>query len=686
MAIKEQIILEGVNQTGKVFGQVQNDLKGVGGAMGGLSKSAGKLKLAIGAAAGAFAAFGVVSKVQDTINQFDNLAKSARAAGSAASEEAFRGFQVLQMAMSEAGIDAATFDRAMLQTSSRLQAGIEGQKSYKAITDKLGDSLLDVNGNLKSGDQLLTTMINALNEGTITTEEFAKVVGGRAGPLIQAQFASLNGDAETLAATLADVEQNTNIVGLDAAKNAELFNDTVGRMKEALGKLMTDAITPLLPGLTKLATDLLANMPAIVEKVKGVFEKLTPTFKLIGTIVGDGLVPALGLAFDIFVTIQDVVMKLVDLALPGLKKGFEVLESVVKSIVEFFKTVAETLGNIYDTAIALKDDVVGVFGDMGDSISETAKGIKDNVTGFFSDMYHAVVGGSIIPDMVDESISEFKRMDKETTTITKDMTDKITKEIDEGLGDRVKAIRDSFKTEEDLQTEKYRADLKDLEDFYGDRIRFDEEYLKLRGLLEDRYEAERSRRAKQRVDEQFGIIEGGLMSELDLTKLTKEDMLELTKRSGRKALDDLAQVNKKAFELNKALNMAETVMNTAAGVGKALAQGGIFGPFLAGAILAMGAAQLAIISQQTYSGRQKGGAVAAGQSYIVGEAGPELVTFGRTGIVTPNNQLGRDVNVSFTVNAIDAQSFNVALAQQRDTIVGIINEAVNDTGRRSITA
>ena len=323
---------------------------------------------------------------------------------------------------------------------------------------------------------------------------------------------------------------------------------------------------------------------------------------------------------------------------------------------------------------------------MGDSISETAKGIKDNVTGFFSDMYHAVVGGSIIPDMVDESISEFKRMDKETTTITKDMTDKITKEIDEGLGDRVKAIRDSFKTEEDLQTEKYRADLKDLEDFYGDRIRFDEEYLKLRGLLEDRYEAERSRRAKQRVDEQFGIIEGGLMSELDLTKLTKEDMLELTKRSGRKALDDLAQVNKKAFELNKALNMAETVMNTAAGVGKALAQGGIFGPFLAGAILAMGAAQLAIISQQTYSGRQKGGAVAAGQSYIVGEAGPELVTFGRTGNVTPNIQLGRDVNVSFTVNAIDAQSFNVALAQQRDTIVGIINEAVNDTGRRSITA
>ena len=195
-----------------------------------------------------------------------------------------------------------------------------------------------------------------------------------------------------------------------------------------------------------------------------------------------------------------------------------------------------------------------------------------------------------------------------------------------------------------------------------------------------------ARQSRARVDEQFGLIESGLYKELDLTKLTKDEVLSLTMRTGKKALEDLSQTNRKAFELNKAMNMVSAVMNTATGVTKALAQGGIFGPFLAGAILAMGAAQLAIISQQSYSGRKMGGPVAAGQSYIVGEAGPELFTPGSTGAVTPNNQLGRNVNIEFTVNAIDAQSFNVALAQQKDTIVGIINEAVNDTGRRSITA
>ena len=173
MAIKEQIILEGVNNTKKAFGEVQGSLNNVNSKFGGLTSSVGKFKAALGVAAAGFAAFGVVSKVQDTINQFDDLAKSARTANAAVSEEAFQGFQILGKAMAEAGIDAATFERAMLQTTNRLQAGIEGQKSYQKITDKLGDSIKDTNGNLKTGDELLTTMINALNQGTITTEDFA---------------------------------------------------------------------------------------------------------------------------------------------------------------------------------------------------------------------------------------------------------------------------------------------------------------------------------------------------------------------------------------------------------------------------------------------------------------------------------------------------------------------------------
>lgn len=686
MAIKEQIILEGVNNTKKAFGEVQTSLQNTNSRMGGLIGSAGKFKAALGAAAAGFAAFGVVSKVQDTIDQFDALAKSARTANAAVSEEAFQGFQILGKAMAEAGIDAATFERAMLQTTNRLQAGIEGQKSYQKITDKLGDSIRDTNGNLKTGDQLLTTMINALNEGTITTEDFAKVVGGRAGPLIQSQFASLNTSAEQLEATLADVEANSNIVSLKAAEDAEKFNDTVGRLGDSFSQLMTDALTPLLPHLVKLSEDILASMPAIVEKVKGVFDDLSPVFKLIGTILTEAVFPIMSKVFEILGKIADAVQPLVDAALPGLEKAFNVLKDVIDGIVETFKSATQAITDTFNTAVEMKDKVVGVFGDMKDGAIDKAKGLWEGMTGWIKKTEHDVVGGSIVPDMVRGVLKWLGIMEDGAVALTKSTYTQVTQTAEDALGDKVKAIRDSFKTEDQITREQYAQDLKDLQDYYKDRAHFDENYLKLKARLDKRYHADMARQSRARVDEQFGLIEGGLNKELDLTKLTKEEVLSLTMRTGKKALEDLSQTNRKAFELNKAMNMVSAVMNTATGVTKALAQGGIFGPFLAGAILAMGAAQLAIISQQSYSGRKMGGPVAAGQSYIVGEAGPELFTPGSTGAVTPNNQLGRNVNIEFTVNAIDAQSFNVALAQQKDTIVGIINEAVNDTGRRSITA
>ena len=139
-----------------------------------------KLGPIIKAAAAPLAGFAVGATIKNRINEFDDLAKAAREAGAAGSQEAFEGFQAMKFAMAEAGVDAGTFSRAMLQTTNRLQKGVEGQKSFVKITDKLGDSILKSNGQLKEGPALLEAMINALNEGTITTEDFAKVVGGRA--------------------------------------------------------------------------------------------------------------------------------------------------------------------------------------------------------------------------------------------------------------------------------------------------------------------------------------------------------------------------------------------------------------------------------------------------------------------------------------------------------------------------
>ena len=344
------------------------------------TKSMNKMKLAMGAAAVAAGAFAAVKVVGAKIDEFDALAKSARAAGSATSNEAFEGFQVLQKAMGEAGVEAGVFNLGMLQTSNRLQKGIEGQKSFAKITDKLGSSIRKSNGELKSGPELMKAMINGLNNGTISTEEFAKVVGGKAGPVIQAQFASLNKSAEALEATLADVKGNSDIVSLKAANNAEAFNDKVGRLKEGMGSLMTKAITPMIPILIKLVDGVMANMPAIMEKVSF-------AFKTIGDVLGPlakVLFPLLKAAFQtIGWVIKNVTFPIFKLLIGIVTNVANVISGFVDGIVKAFNAIKEFGGKIKNFfGFGGKDEEVNVTTNLTEKVKKVEQkfGKKNKVT------------------------------------------------------------------------------------------------------------------------------------------------------------------------------------------------------------------------------------------------------------------------------------------------------------------
>ena len=402
----------------------------VSGGLGGLTAGAGKFKAALGIAGAAFAAMGAVSVIGDKINEFDALAKSARAAGAAAGEDAFRGYQVMKQAMNEAGIEAGTFDRAMLNTSQRMQKGMEGGKGFAEIFDKLGDSVLTANGELKDGPALLEAMVNGLNAGTVSTDEFAKVVGGRAGPLIQAQFASLNTSADALSQTLADVEANSNIVSLDAAQNAEVFNDNIGRLKEGLGQMMTDAITPLLPMLVKLSEDIMAKMPAIIDGVTTALGALKPVFSLLGTLLTDVVWPILSKVFEVLGFIAGAITPLVEIAIPALSSAFDSIVAVVQTVVEWFQGAADALQHITDVAVGMKDKVTGVFTSAGDKITGATDAMTDSVVGAWNSAYNTLVGNSVIPDLVNRAIQEFTRMDKDVVGLTQNTTGKAVSAFD----------------------------------------------------------------------------------------------------------------------------------------------------------------------------------------------------------------------------------------------------------------
>jgi hypothetical protein len=199
--------------------------------------------------------------------------------------------------------------------------------------------------------------------------------------------------------------------------------------------------------------------------------------------------------------------------------------------------------------------------------------------------------------------------------------------------------------------------------------------------------------AQERHRKNLELIKQGKFAEIDLEAMTGEQRNKIVLETGKTILANMGTFGKKAFEAYKAVQIAEALIGAKASIVSSFAAGSKIGGPILGAVFAAAAAaatlaQVNAIRQQQYPGREKGGLIASGKSYLVGEAGPEIITAGSNGYVTPNNMLGGSdsVTVNFNITATDAASFDELLQQRRDTIVGVINQALNERGRRSLTA
>ena len=119
-------------------------------------------------------------------------------------------------------------------------------------------------------------------------------------------------------------------------------------------------------------------------------------------------------------------------------------------------------------------------------------------------------------------------------------------------------------------------------------------------------------------------------------------------------------------------------------------------PFIGPALGAVAAATIIGTGVQyaakSLQGRALGGQVRGGESYVVGERGPEVLTMGSGGRITPNDKMqpaqssgqSQSVNISFQITANDARGFDQLLQERRGMIMGMINQAMNNQGRRSL--
>ncbi|WDE11343.1 hypothetical protein [Thalassomonas haliotis] len=170
-------------------------------------------------------------------------------------------------------------------------------------------------------------------------------------------------------------------------------------------------------------------------------------------------------------------------------------------------------------------------------------------------------------------------------------------------------------------------------------------------------------------------------------------------------LQALASTGKKGAQIAKAAAIGQATIKTYESANNAyssLAGIPIIGPALgvaaAAAAIAAGMANVAQIKSQPISGaRALGGPVGNGQTYLVGENGPELFTPGASGQITSNDNLHKALNeeadmsagsatvqntdVNINITAPDRDSVVEALMAERDLITSMVQMALADQGR-----
>jgi len=196
-------------------------------------------------------------------------------------------------------------------------------------------------------------------------------------------------------------------------------------------------------------------------------------------------------------------------------------------------------------------------------------------------------------------------------------------------------------------------------------------------------------------------------------------------------------VQRKAFETNKKMQIAQAVISTASAMAQTYAA--LAGSFplnivAAAAIGALGLAQIAMIKKTQFTGgasdtpaapntalnlgkrsnrvdisREAGAGEASylrggqgigsnannftgmsmgkrgyangGEGIVVGERGPEVIAPSEPVDIIPNFALGgQGQNITFNINAVDGQSVQNMLMDQQGTIVGVIRDAANSYG------
>jgi len=460
----------------------------------------------------------------------------------------------------------------------------------------------------------------------------------------------------------------------------KLLEDEIGVSRNELSEFgqTSDGAGIILNGLQKVLSETFAGATARrMDNLSTSGSNLSIAFQQVQFAVGQEASPAI-------VRFKNNIAEL----LKFMQPLFEALGKLVNIFVNVLNVVLEEVGKKIAFVVGKVKDFLIFTGVMKESTKELADAQQDL--------------GNVVVD-VSKKLEDIGKLDTVTKAIDKNKS--AIESIRESLMTELELIEHKNKKELELIAQqkellKEQMELKILDGMEANSKELEmarehiEELTALEKEVLQKGADEKLELARQTAEEEKKIrdelfadnlraIKEGNFHELQLEKLSMAQQKDLTIKTGRELVSQLAQSNKTMFKVDKALKIAQAVMNTATGVTKALSVGNI--P-LAVLIGGLGAVQIATIAQTKYKGFAKGGRPPVNQPSIVGEKGAELFVPDQAGTIVPNDKLGmgKAVTVNFNISTVDARGFDELIVNSRGTIINMINSAVNEKGRMAI--
>lgn len=235
MELQSAAFERGVKEMARKMDGLDREAAKVNKSFGKLDKTFTKIGRSLAGLAASVSVLGIAAATKEAIEFADGIAKTADKVG--VSVEAL---QKLRFAAGQAGVEATTLDMALQRFARRAGEAAQGTGELVKVFDELGISTSNVDGSLKSTEQLLYEYADAIGDAEGAQEKLRLAFKGfdSEGAALVNLFREGSGAVKELGDEL---ERAGGLLSEEAARAAEVANDKFDKLSTVIKAKVTTA-------------------------------------------------------------------------------------------------------------------------------------------------------------------------------------------------------------------------------------------------------------------------------------------------------------------------------------------------------------------------------------------------------------------------------------------------------------